>query len=101
MREKGFHIWDGFPCYMTTAYTEEDLTYLIDTFKECINVLIANGIIESKANNGSVVNEKKTLTKELNRPPLPNAKLGFDKKGNPTWFVKDMKNKNGYVKVDI
>ena len=101
MRQNGIHIWDGFPCYMTSAYTDEDLTHLITTFKDCINVLISNGILKSKGNSASGNDRKKTLTKELNKPPLPGAKLGFDKTGKPAWFIKDVKNENEFVQVDI
>lgn len=101
MREKGFHIWDGFPCYMTSAYSDKDITNLIDTFKECLNLLITNGILNSNEKNGLIVKGKKVLTKELNTPPIPEAKLGFDEYGNPAWFVKDMKKENGYHQLDI
>lgn len=33
------------------------------------------------------------------RPPLPNAKLGKDSKGNPAWFVQDEQNPNQYLQV--
>ncbi|WP_400080183.1 amino acid adenylation domain-containing protein [Winogradskyella sp. R77965] len=101
MREKGFHIWDGFPCYMTTAFTDEDLTYLINTFKECIEELISAGIFKGEDSSNSQISRKIVFTDELNRPPLPGAKLGFDDKGNPAWFVEDKEKKNGYIQIDL
>lgn len=43
LRENGIHIWDGFPCFMTEAYTEEDLTVIINTFKNCLDKMVSAG----------------------------------------------------------
>ncbi|EDP70119.1 non-ribosomal peptide synthetase [Flavobacteriales bacterium ALC-1] len=101
MRKKGIHIWDGFPCYMTAAYTEEDLTLLINTFIECIEELIAVRIFKSELNADSIVYGTKKFTKELNQPPLPGAQLGFDAKGNPAWFITDKEKNDEYIQIDL
>lgn len=102
MRKKGIHIWDGFPCYMTTAYTESDLKHLIDTFTECIEELIAVKIFKSEVNNNSTVSvNNKSLTKELNQPPVPGARLAIDQLGNPAWFIADKEKVGEYVKIDL
>ena len=36
MREKGVHVWEGRPCFLTTAHTNEDLELVIKAFKESI-----------------------------------------------------------------
>jgi amino acid adenylation domain-containing protein len=101
MREKGIHIWDGFPCYMTEAYTEDDLLHLINTCKECADELIAAGFFKSESNIDSTLHKPKQYTKELNQPPVEGARLGMDKSGNPAWFVAD-KNKVGeYVQINL
>jgi len=101
MREKGIHIWDGFPCYMTEAYTEDDLTRLIDTFKECIDELITAGFLKSELNGNSAANNSQILTKELNQPPIAGARLGMDELGNPAWFVADKNNDGEFVQIDL
>ncbi|MDN3492159.1 polyketide synthase [Winogradskyella bathintestinalis] len=101
MRQKGIHVWDGFPCYMTAAYTEDDVTRLINSFIECIEKLTAAGIFESEKKDEASANGNKYLTKELNKPPVSGAKLGFDKSGNPAWFVEDEKYNNNYVQIDL
>lgn len=102
MREKGIHIWDGFPCYMTAAYTEDDLTHLINTYKACIDEMIMAGFLKSNLNNNnSSVNNHKTLTKELNQPPVKGARLGMDELGNPAWFVADKDKVGKYVQIDL
>lgn len=101
MREKGIHIWDGFPCYMTAAYTEDDLTHLINTYKACINDMIAAGFFHSESHNNPTVNNHKTLTKDLNQPPVKGARLGMDELGNPAWFVADKDKVGEYVQIDL
>ncbi|MFD2917699.1 polyketide synthase [Psychroserpens luteus] len=101
MREKGIHLWDGFPCYMTEAYTEDDLTHLINTFKECADELLSAGFFNTESNNDSIMNGQKTFTKELNQPPVKGARLGMDELGNPAWFVADKDKVGEYVQIDL
>ncbi|MFD2035767.1 amino acid adenylation domain-containing protein [Belliella marina] len=43
MREKGIHIYDGFPCFMTTAHTDDDIDRICQTFKTCVFELMKAG----------------------------------------------------------
>lgn len=36
MREKGIHILEGFPCFLTTAHSDEDIQVIVAKFKESI-----------------------------------------------------------------
>ncbi|MGH9945854.1 MAG: amino acid adenylation domain-containing protein, partial [Pyrinomonadaceae bacterium] len=36
LREKGVHILENFPCFLTTAHTEEDLDFVVRVFEECV-----------------------------------------------------------------
>jgi amino acid adenylation domain-containing protein len=101
MREKGIHVWDGFPCYMTTVFTESDLKQLIATFKECIEILINVGIfhVDTKISISETTINKSN--KELNQPPVPGARLGIDQLGNPAWFVADKDKVGEYVQIDL
>jgi hypothetical protein len=101
MREKGIHLWDGFPCYMTEAYTEDDLMHLINTLKDCVDELISAGFFNTESNNDSTMNGQKTFTKELNQPPVKGARLGMDELGNPAWFVADKDKVGEYVQIDL
>ena len=42
---------------------------------------------------------KQRITK-LNSSPIPGARLGKDKEGNPAWFVNDKNNKGKYLQVN-
>ncbi|WP_179376320.1 polyketide synthase [Winogradskyella wichelsiae] len=101
MREKGFHIWDGFPCYMTEAFTDDDIDYLIKNFIKSIEELVAVGIFTSVPNTNITDGIKNLSTKELNTPPVPNARLGLDDEGNPAWFVNDEKTKDEFLRIDL
>jgi glutamate-1-semialdehyde aminotransferase/acyl carrier protein len=76
MRFKGIHIWDLFPCFITAAHTNE----------------------EKKTEPAKVEPAKNGLPAE---PPVPGAKLGRDKDGNPGWFVTDANNPGKYLQVKI
>jgi len=102
MREKGIHIWDGFPCYMTDAYIDEDIARIKNAMSESIEELIAIGILPSESGNNSLNSENAVDTfKQINTPPVQGAKLGIDDKGNPAWFVSNPKEKGDYIKIDV
>lgn len=102
LRENGIHIWDGFPCFMTEAYKEEDLTQIINTMKNCLEKMVSAGFFfinksESIATKLSDLNNPVII----NKPPVEGAKLGRDKDGNPAWFVPDYNKTGKYVKIDL
>lgn len=101
LREKGFHIWDGFPCYMTEAYTQNDIDRLVSAFMESIDELTEVGIFKTPPDGDTVSENKKPTTAALNTPPIPGARLGLDESGNPAWFVMDGKKDNAYIKIDL
>ncbi len=93
MRYKGIHIIEGFPCFLTTSHTDEDIATILRCFEESLVELRAEGLISEYTH--SPVDENKNL----NIPPVPNAKLGKDQQGNPAWFVKDENNPGKYLQV--
>ncbi len=95
MRFKGIHIQEGFPCFMTEAHTDEDMQRIIACFEESMTELKDAGFIPEYQHEA--VDENK----ELNTPPVPGARLGKDKDGNPAWFVKDENNPGKYLQVAI
>ena len=98
LRENSIHIWDGFPCFLTEAYKDEDVTMIIETFKICLTKMIAAGFFISaspaRSSNESVIINS-------NKPPVEGAKLGRDKEGNPAWFVPDTDVIGEYFKIDL
>lgn len=95
MRLKGIHIWDLFPCFLTTAHTDEEVDLIINKFKESITELVEAGFIPSDKPQP----ENGVLTTLQTGPPVPGAKLGRDSEGNPGWFINDEHNPGKYLQV--
>ena len=100
LRLKGIHIWDGFPCFLTVAYKEDDITHIINCFIESIDALTEAGIFQLNNTNETSSLKYKTSF-ELNQPPKPGARLGIDESGNPAWYVDDEKNEGTYQKIEL
>ncbi|MGC3988627.1 MAG: aminotransferase class III-fold pyridoxal phosphate-dependent enzyme [Chthoniobacteraceae bacterium] len=45
LREKGLHIWEGRPCFLSTAHTEEDVREIVRIFKESLVELQQGGFL--------------------------------------------------------
>lgn len=101
LRHKGIHIMDGFPCFMTTAYTSNDVDYLSNCIIESIDEMIKAGILIQTAEHQSFKGFSQHPSTKLNIPPVPGARLGRDEAGNPAWFVEDKHNKNNYIKIGL
>jgi len=98
MREKGIHIWDLFPCFLTAAHTKDDVNKIIDKFRESVNELIESGFLPSDKVSASPVKEQ---AKQAMEAPFPGARLGRDKDGNPGWFISDVNNPGKYLQVIV
>ncbi len=64
MRERGVHLLEGFPCYMTVAHTDDDVEAAIEAAKDTILEMQADGILPGP------VNEKENATPVVRRMPL-------------------------------
>jgi glutamate-1-semialdehyde aminotransferase len=98
MREKGIHIWDLFPCFLTAAHTTDDVNKIISAFKQSVDELIEAGFFPSNKPKTSVAKQELNPMMES---PFPGAKLGRDKDGNPGWFISDAKNPGKYLQVKL
>jgi hypothetical protein len=98
MREKGIHIWDLFPCFLTAAHTRDDVNKIIVKFGESVAELIEAGFFPSSKPQVSPVKEE---INPLMESPFPGAKLGRDKDGNPGWFISDTDNPGKYLQVKL
>lgn len=102
-RLHGVHVIDGFPCFLTTAHTDDDVAFIIETFKKSVIELMTNDMIphvkRSSSNNGSAPTE---ITEKpiANNPPVPSARLGKDPQGRPAWFVPDPARPGKYLMVE-
>jgi amino acid adenylation domain-containing protein len=95
LREKGIHIYDGFPCYLTTRITEADVDRIIHSFIQSLDELLEAGFFGGKVSKPSIITSQVSY-----EPPLPGARLGKDQMGNPAWFIKDENNPGKFIKVN-
>lgn len=98
MREKGIHIWDGFPCFLTAAHSNQEVDEIVAACLTSARELIAAGFFKSEMATDESLPEVGTSF-WLNQPPLPEAKLGRDHAGNPAWFVADASQPGAFQQV--
>ncbi|TVT37774.1 amino acid adenylation domain-containing protein [Hymenobacter setariae] len=102
MREKGIHIWDGFPCFLTTAHTASEVDQIVAACLASAHELVTAGFLKSSR---PVVARPAApalgTTEQLNQPPAPGARLGRDRAGNPAWFVADPSRPDSYRQLSV
>jgi len=100
MREKGIHVWDGFPCFMTEAHTDEEINTVIDAFCRSVDTMIDATFFPGKvAAPTPLVSAESALYQT--KPPVVGARLGRDPAGNPAWFLPDPERPGAYLQVDL
>jgi glutamate-1-semialdehyde aminotransferase len=99
MRDKGIHILDGFPCFLTEAHTRKDIDTIIEKFAQSIDELIDAGFLRSAIANPKVLNKNPEI-KVDETPLIPGARLGRDQDGNPAWFINDPDRPGKYLQVN-
>jgi acyl transferase domain-containing protein/glutamate-1-semialdehyde aminotransferase len=92
LRSKGVHIWDGRPCFLTTAHTDADLAFVMTAVRESIAQLQAAGFLMAPP----ALMPTSTIP---DRPPRPEAKLGRDPQGNPAWYIPDPDRQGKYLQI--
>ena len=97
MREKGVHIWDNFPCFLTEAHTAADVQRVVAAFTSSLDELVAVGFLPAAPLSTAAPAEHQLAA--LNQPPLPGARLGRDAGGNPAWFMSDPQRPGRYVQL--
>ncbi|GJL65936.1 MAG: hypothetical protein NPIRA05_09070 [Nitrospirales bacterium] len=61
MREKGIHIYDGFPCFLTIAHTDADVDHIITACKESILELQKIQLLKGFSAEVGLTREKDTV----------------------------------------
>ena len=52
MREKGIHVQEGFPCFLTTAHTEADIARIEKAFQDTVAEMQADGMLPGADSTG-------------------------------------------------
>jgi amino acid adenylation domain-containing protein len=48
LREKGVHIQEGFPCFLTTAHTDADIEHIIRAFQDSVIEMQEGGVLPAR-----------------------------------------------------
>ncbi len=101
MREKGIHIWDGFPCFMTEAHTLAEIDLIIARCIESANEMVQAGFFSTSTSLPSDLPQPSQSLVAANIPPVPGARLGRDAEGNPAWFIMNPELPGKYLKIEL
>ena len=71
MRDRGVHIWDGFPCFFTTAHSDADFAFIAKAFKESVLEMQESGFFPERKSPSTAV-----AALDPNAAPVPGARLG-------------------------
>jgi hypothetical protein len=80
MRDRGVHILEGFPCFLTIAHSEADVALIIKAFQGAVIELQEGGFLPEPKSRAE-------RSFDADSPPVPGARLGHDQTGNPAWFI--------------
>jgi amino acid adenylation domain-containing protein len=94
LRDRGIHIMDGFPCFMTAAHTDADVDRLIEAFKDSVAEMRESGFLPG----GPVAIPASAF--DPGAPPLPGARLGRDRHGSPAWYVPNASEPGKFVQLE-
>lgn len=92
LRDRGIHILDGFPCFLTTAHTQADVDLIVRAFKESVAEMQEAGFLPEPPAPVQIA--------DASRPPVPGARLGRDPGGSPTWYVPDPEQPGKYKALE-
>ena len=92
MRDRGVHILEGFPCFLTIAHSDADVALIVKVFKEAVIELREGGFLpEPKSQSAPSF--------DGDAPPVPGARLGRNPSGNPAWYVPNPNEPGKYVEL--
>jgi amino acid adenylation domain-containing protein len=72
LREKGVHLQEGFPCFLTTAHSDADLEQVAQAFKQSINEMQAGGVLPAPPRRELAIPAIPTVV------PAPDHHLGVE-----------------------
>lgn len=99
LREKGIHIWEYRPCFLSLAHTEADIDRVIQAFKESVAEMQAAGFLPGATPATESIVGVASPLENRNTPPQPGAKLGKDPTGQPAWYIPDPDRIGKYLQV--
>lgn len=92
LRSRGIHILDNFPCFITTAHSDEDIARIAAAYKESVAEMQDMEFLPRHAATPRTV-------MDASKPVVPGARLGREPDGTPAWFVPNPEQPGKYMKV--
>lgn len=96
LREKGVHVLENRPCFLTLAHSDADIEHVIKAFKKSVREMEQIGLFNQHTPMDISASSQSVTS---NNPPVPGAKLGRDPQGNPAWYVPDPERTGKYLQV--
>jgi len=93
LRDRGIHILEGFPCFLTTAHTGADIDLIVKAFKESVAEMQEAGFLPEPAPAARI--------EDASSPPESGARLGRDPSGNPAWYVPNPNEPGKFIQIDL
>jgi amino acid adenylation domain-containing protein len=77
LREKGVFIWEGRPCFLSTAHSDQDINQLVFAFKESVQEMQVNGFLSSTghARPDAITSSEPLRQQTARRIPLTPAQM--------------------------
>jgi amino acid adenylation domain-containing protein len=73
LREKGVHLLEGFPCFLTTAHTDEDLDFVARSFEECVTEMQKGGFFAEPISASETTFDISEPANNMKQVPLTEA----------------------------
>ncbi len=106
LRNKGLHIWDGFPTFLTASHLDEHIDLIVKTFREALEEMVAGGLFPNAAVPAGSNLIKRDFSPSTSKnmemtPPQQGARLGKTKDGQPAWFIEDPDRPGRYLQIAV
>lgn len=98
LRLHGLHVWEGRPCFLTTAHTDDDLQRIAQTVRTALIELQQAGLLPAPAPEVSDAPAAPSNPMPA-EPPVPGARKGKDREGREAWFVPDPQRPGKFLQV--
>ncbi len=113
MRMRGIHVWEGRPCFITTAHTDSDLQAIVTAARESLEELQQAGLLPAMEPRSepapawplaaeaaaTPAAEAVAAAPVAIQPPVAGARKGRDNQGREAWFIPDPQRPGKYLQV--
>jgi amino acid adenylation domain-containing protein len=96
LRERGIHIWEGRPCFLSLAHSDADCRQIVEAFRYAVACMMQGDLFDLQESGSALAAPNFAAP----RPPIANARIGRDAAGCPGWFIDDPDRPGFYLQVE-